>query len=103
MAAVDTVPPISTNCPRNIVEEINVGTGGATINWQAPTMTDNSGSVSLISQSHTSGALFPPGMTRVEYVYEDAAGNRAVCSFTITIIEGMLSCFQLVYIYLKEI
>ena len=91
---VDREPPIITNCPRNIVEEINVGTGGTTINWQDPTVSDNSGSVSLLSQSHTSGTFFLPGTSRVAYVYEDSSRNRAVCSFTITIIESKLQSFQ---------
>ncbi|XP_072037686.1 uncharacterized protein [Amphiura filiformis] len=84
---VDREPPVISNCPRNVVEEINVGTGGAIRIWEDPTVSDNSGTVMLISQSHTSGSLFLPGTSRVAYVYEDPSRNRAVCSFTITVIE----------------
>ncbi len=90
-SSVDREPPVITNCPRNMVEEINVGTGGITRLWEDPNATDNSGTVTLISQTHISGAFFLPGTTRVAYVYEDPSLNRAVCSFTVTVIEGKWS------------
>lgn len=53
-----------------------------------PTSTDNSGVVSLQQRSHAPGSFFMIGATVVTYIFVDAAGNTAECTFTITVVEG---------------
>ena len=53
--------------------------------WTPPTVTDNSGMVTLTS-SHNTSDSFPIGTTIVNYTAVDGAGNMAdVCSFNVTI------------------
>ena len=85
--AVDTTPP-TVSCPGDINETAQVGTSSAEIFFDDANATDNSGTVTLASQSHTSGSSFNIGMTTVTFTYEDGNGNTGNCSFLITISEG---------------
>ncbi|XP_038077931.1 adhesion G protein-coupled receptor E1-like [Patiria miniata] len=96
VAVVDNVPP-EVVCPADLSYQILYGSRGRHVFWSEPTFFDNSGSVSLVSQSHNSNDLFSPGQTDVTYVYRDQADNRNQCSFTITITEAVCSpnpCFN---------
>ena len=77
-------------CPSNQNEVIQFGAGGAVITWNNPTVSDNSGSFSLIESSHNSGNFLPTGQTVVTYRYADDAGNENSCSFVVNIVEGKL-------------
>ncbi|MDP2039609.1 HYR domain-containing protein, partial [Algoriphagus sp.] len=81
----DTEDPIFSDCPS---EEITVtndpGVCGAAVTWTEPTATDNSGSVTLISNFEP-GSVFPVGITEVVYTATDASGNKSTCSFTIKV------------------
>lgn len=84
----DTVPPTISNCPSNLFESVQVGTGGAVVNWVEPTATDIS--ATTVTSSHTPGSFFPAGTTTtVTYTFRDSSGNEAVCSFTVTVEQGM--------------
>lgn len=57
--------------------------------WVEPTATDLSGSVTVTS-NRSPGSFFLGGTTtNVEYVFTDPSGNEAICSFSVTIEEGM--------------
>ena len=79
---IETIPPIFTNCPSNIISceplvnysEIFATDNCATINIQ---QTDNSGL--------TSGNNFPLGITPQQYTVIDLSGNTAVCNFNIEV------------------
>ncbi|MRT94527.1 HYR domain-containing protein [Ancylomarina sp. 16SWW S1-10-2] len=76
----DNLDPIISNCPENItVEACN-----NTVNWTAPTATDNC-NVTLTS-IHNSGDTFPIGTTTtVTYTATDDVGNDTEVSFTVTV------------------
>lgn len=80
--------PILSGCPGNIFEQVPLGTPGTVITWTEPQVSDNSGIVNLVSQSHTSGSFFVVGTTPVIYVFADPSNNEAECSFSVTVIEG---------------
>ncbi|XP_022082334.1 uncharacterized protein LOC110974776 isoform X2 [Acanthaster planci] len=82
----DAIPPVVT-CPANINEIVQFGAGGAVITWLAPTVTDNSGSFSLVENTNNPGDFLLTGQTIVTYRYRDPAGNENSCSFTVTIME----------------
>ena len=44
--------------------------------------------MTLIFKSHSPGVFFPPGERTVTYIFIDAAGNTAECSFSVTVTEG---------------
>ncbi|XP_072013269.1 uncharacterized protein [Amphiura filiformis] len=83
---VDRIPPQVT-CPPDIVDQIQLGSGGTTVSFEEATATDNSGTTILVSRSHTPNQFFTVGTTEVTYEFRDPSGNSAMCSFTITIIE----------------
>ena len=77
-------------CPNNMRQEIPLGAGGTTVRWDEPIVSDNSGHVILIFQSHRSGNFFPTGFTDVVYRYRDLAANTVECSFSVEIIESKI-------------
>ena len=59
------------------------------MNYTTPTATDNSGDVSVaLTSGLAPGEVFPVGITTVTFEATDAAGNKAECSFTITVIDN---------------
>jgi hypothetical protein len=85
----DTINPIFANCPANIV--LNTMDTCARAQWAAPTATDNCGIPSVIG-NYASGNCFPAGITTVGYAATDARGNRAYCSFTVTVNKALNPC-----------
>ena len=67
--------------------------------WSEPTVSDNSGSVSLVFNSHDSGNTFGPGENTITYIYQDPYNNRGQCTFTITILECkfLKRCFSKIF------
>lgn len=86
---VDTTPPTILTCPGNVLETIELGTSGVTVDWEEPTFSDVSDTAMVTSQTHFSGTFFLVGTTVVEYEITDASLNSATCSFSVTIITGM--------------
>ena len=87
--SVDSELPQVT-CPDDIRENIPLGSGGTTIRWSEPQVSDNSGNVLLIYQSHRSGNFFPTGFTEVTYRYRDPAENVVECTFYVRITESKI-------------
>ena len=87
LTLVDTIPPVVT-CPDDISRTIGILTGGTTVSFTEATATDNSGTATLASRSHSPGSFFVTGSTTVTYTFVDPSGNSASCSFQIIIIEG---------------
>ncbi|KAJ7327772.1 hypothetical protein OS493_026651 [Desmophyllum pertusum] len=102
----DTEPPVFTDCPNDVMHD-DITTTEKRIDWQRPTVTDNSGYPPSVSSNRQSGYLFSvPGSYEVLYTATDATGNVAkTCSFRITLKRktcdifpapknGALSCFS---------
>ena len=88
MFAVDTTAPEIIGCPSDRTVTYELGEQGAVVTWTEPHATDNSGYSNLIRQSHQSGDIFTVGATTVSYVFGDAAGNEAACTFIVTASTG---------------
>lgn len=74
--------------PSNITKTVDsCGASTANVTWTDPTVSDNSGSVTLTS-SHSSGTDFSVGSTVVTFTAVDPASNMVTGMFTITI-EGL--------------
>jgi hypothetical protein len=79
-------------CPANITVKEEFGKGYAVVNYDAPTVTDNcSATVSCLPQS---GSQFPVGTTEVTCTATDDAGNKATCTFKVTV--SKIQCFTMV-------
>lgn len=84
--SVDTIPPIFTNCPENIVKTPNSVNNCWTISWAAMAATDNCGTPTMIQTSGpTNGSCLAAGSYGVTYKATDTKDNTATCSFTITV------------------
>ena len=86
---MDITNPVLTSCSSDISITITAGRAPVAVNFVQPTATDNSGTVRLVSISRRPGDTFPLGNTGVSYRFEDNSGNFVICSFTVTVSEGM--------------
>ncbi|XP_071823803.1 uncharacterized protein [Apostichopus japonicus] len=84
----DTVPPTISGCPNDLSAVIELGTPTAVVRWTEPTATDLSRTVIMASRSKGPGESFSIGLTTVVYIFSDASGNAASCSFVVTVITG---------------
>ena len=88
---VDTLPPQIFNCPSTIRSPTEVGIPNIPVFWVEPFAIDGSGRASVSHRSHTPGQVFSVNnVTEVTYVFVDEAGNRASCSFSVAVIQGLL-------------
>ncbi|NVJ86007.1 MAG: HYR domain-containing protein, partial [Algoriphagus sp.] len=85
----DNEDPVINDCPSDITISNDSGNCAAVVNWIAPIATDNSGSVSLIS-NYEPGSIFPVGTTQVIYTATDGSGNQFTCSFNVIVTDNEL-------------
>ena len=85
ITVLDTVKPIFSNCPGDILVNDVTNCSGL-VNWSPPTVIDNCGGTILTQVAGPSpGTAFPIGTTTVTYEAVDASGNSSMCSFNVTI------------------
>src|SRR5205085_2499977 len=86
----DTEAP-SITCPADIsVPESSSSSNAATVSYNTPTATDNSGTAN-VTCNPPSGSSFPVGTTQVVCTATDPSGNSASCSFDVTVTETACS------------
>jgi hypothetical protein len=81
---VDSIAPVIV-CPADITLECT-GNDGATYVFAA-TATDNCDPAPVVVSVPPSGSFFPLGTTTVTSTATDAAGNSAVCTFLVTVVD----------------
>ncbi len=79
----DTTPP-RLECPTNRVVW-TCAPGGVAVNFSAPEVFDNHDPNPSVVCVPASGAVFPPGNTTVDCTATDNCGNRATCTFQVTV------------------
>jgi gliding motility-associated-like protein len=89
----DAIAPVFSNCPTDIRVSESAGCG-ANVNWTAPSVTDNCAGTLALTSDHVAGDFFAVGTTVVTYSATDVAGNRATCSFTVTVEDSTPPVFQ---------
>ena len=87
VTVTDNINPTFTGCPTNKTANVSAGNCTAAVTWVAPTASDNCSAV--VTSTHTSGSLFPVGVTTVTYTATDPANNIATCSFTVTVTDNI--------------
>ncbi|XP_050396212.1 uncharacterized protein LOC126814850 [Patella vulgata] len=80
----DVTAPVFTYCPRNLL--IKSDQPMERVVWQRPIAVDNVGVFENIG-SHDSNIDFSHGTTAVNYTASDKAGNKAYCTFNVTIVK----------------
>lgn len=92
---VDTKKPVFSNCPADIVQNIDYGMCSALVSWTAPTVSDLcDGTLTPVISLGSGGSFYggsetqatiAVGTTTVVYTATDSAGNIETCSFTIVV------------------
>lgn len=82
----DKTAPKITGCPADIIA-VAGGSCTSIVKWDAPTVTDNCSNTTLTADV-ASGSAFFIGTTAVTYTASDPAGNKATCTFNVTIVNG---------------
>jgi hypothetical protein len=85
VTVTETEPPQIT-CPADVFATALPGEGGAVVEFDMPTATDNCSEVAL-SCDPPSGSMFPVGTTVVTCTARDVAGNTSTCAFNVTVEE----------------
>jgi gliding motility-associated-like protein len=80
----DNSNPVILGCPANITV-IAGASCQATVNWAAPTVSDNCGGTLSLTSTKNPGTVFGMGTTPVTYTATDAAGNTATCTFNVLV------------------
>jgi uncharacterized repeat protein (TIGR01451 family) len=92
IAVLDTTAPTFSNVPAAVVAE-QTSPAGAAVSLGVPTATDNcSGSVPVSSNAP---AIFPRGTTTVTFTSVDVAGNNAIASTTVTVVDTTAPSVQI--------
>ncbi|XP_017574246.1 sushi, von Willebrand factor type A, EGF and pentraxin domain-containing protein 1 isoform X1 [Pygocentrus nattereri] len=87
-ACADAEPPW-IQCPGNVIVDTDEHQGSSNVTLSAPVVGDNSGDQVIV---HVTPILnpaqpFPIGTELITYTATDHAGNKANCSFTVTVID----------------
>jgi HYR domain len=86
VVVVDREPPV-IKCPANVTADAGATQCSAVVTFPAPVATDNVPGVTAAC-SPASGTTFPVGVTMVTCTATDVAGNKAACTFTVTLTGG---------------
>ncbi|XP_072030573.1 uncharacterized protein [Amphiura filiformis] len=81
----DKEPPVFIYCPDSITQPVDSGYDAASVMWDVPTTTDNTGEMVTLISWENPGDIFPLGVTVVEYTATDVYSNQQNCRFSITI------------------
>ena len=80
----DDLPSIV--CPSNISKNTDPNQCSAVVTYANPTFSDNCSGASIVRTGGlASGSQFPRGVNMVNWKATDAAGNTAICNFTVTV------------------
>ena len=80
----DTQPP-TVQCPSNVNAVAEKGKTSATVNWNQPRVTDNSGLLPNLVTSMTPPIILNQGSYTVTATAFDSQGLSSTCSFTVSV------------------
>lgn len=84
MLKTDQESPRVLGCPTSFEVRLNPGETTREIWWSEPKFSDNV-KLHYVQQSHSPGIKLEQGTHHISYIAGDAEGNKARCSFSITI------------------
>jgi hypothetical protein len=88
---VQDVNAPSITCPENITVDADVDGCSASVEVPSPEVADSCSTYTLTNDYNDTAdasAVYPVGVTTVNFTAEDSAGNSNSCSFTITVIDA---------------
>ncbi|MFQ5447899.1 MAG: HYR domain-containing protein, partial [Saprospiraceae bacterium] len=93
LIVVDNEAPQIVNCPADISIDNDQDNCSAIVPWTEPTATDNC-SLLAFTPSQGPNTSFAVGVTPVEYVAVDDAGNVSKCNFNVTVVDSQAPSFS---------
>lgn len=81
----DTVFPVISACPDDIIVTTTNPSGEVSVDWD-PIVAEDDCALSEETASHEPGDLFPIGTTLVAYTAKDHSGNVDSCTFQVTVV-----------------
>ncbi len=86
VTVADNEGPSIVGLPADMSVSADPGVATAIVNWTAPTVSDNAPGATIVQTAGPApGAAIPLGVTTIAYEAQDASGNTASASFTITV------------------
>ena len=95
ITVIDDEDPV-ISCP-SVTPQCSPDYVGAVMTWTPPVGTDNCPGVTTVQTDTTgltTGDVFPPGTTTIEYTVTDTAGNTASCNFDVVVYPKPLAEFS---------
>uniref|UniRef100_A0A8C1SDC7 Sushi, von Willebrand factor type A, EGF and pentraxin domain-containing protein 1 n=1 Tax=Cyprinus carpio TaxID=7962 RepID=A0A8C1SDC7_CYPCA len=88
-AACTDIEPPWIQCPSDVITETDVHQRSANVSLSAPMLGDNSGDEVVVQLTPVLNPLqpFPVGTEFITYTATDRTGNKANCSFTVTVVD----------------
>lgn len=83
---VELQQTVVLNCPGDITLDNAPGVCGRNVNWTPPAF-ENPCSEFSVESNFEPGDFFPVGMTLVEYIVVDKAGDTTTCNFNVNILD----------------
>ena len=87
VTVVDSEAPVLTDCPMDIVVQVNGNICSASVLWNPPTVMDNCDNNVLLESNFQPGNNIGIGTITVVYTATDASGNVSMCSFNVTVMD----------------
>ena len=97
MSVIDSEKPNIT-CVKYQLDHTDEGKPTAMVKWEDPFASDNSGNVSVTCDP-PSGTDFPIGQTTITCEAADGSGNRAECSFPVSVTGNLCATFSPFYVF----
>ncbi|MEZ4909843.1 MAG: HYR domain-containing protein [Saprospiraceae bacterium] len=89
IASNDATPPVFSNCPSDIVVNVDVDLCTSNVVYSTPVATDCNGPVTVVRTAGiASGSTFPLGVTTITFTATDRCNNTSTCSFDITVVDS---------------
>lgn len=87
LCSTDSIPPVITECPADLIVYLTENCSQV-VTWTPPQASDNC-NLRSFEATHSPGAPFPRGVTTVTYTATDDKGNKATCSFNVSVIDNI--------------
>ncbi len=81
--SADDKAPSITGCPNHINVNLPQGNSDVVVTWNEPSTSETVG-ISR-NETHQPGSRFTNGVSTVQYIFTDQAGNSAICTFNVTV------------------
>ena len=84
-STTDNTPPVIEQLDDIIITITSGQANIAQVTWEEPSVSDDSGTATLVSRTREPNSFFQVGTTPVTYTYTDPSGNQASMTFNVIV------------------